>query len=144
MPERSEPVVVEQKYDASRAALWKAITDHKQMIEWFFEDIPEFNAEAGFQTQFDVQAGEQNFRHLWKITEAVAEERIVYDWRYEEFPGVGKVTFEVFEEGNGSRLRVTCQGVETFPQEIPEFSRESCEEGWEYFVQGNLKSYLES
>ena len=77
-----------------------------------------------------------------EITEAVPEQRIVYDWRYKGYPGVGKVTFEVFEEGSGSRLRVTNEGIESFPKDIPEFAPESCKEGWKYLIQGNLKNYL--
>ena len=144
MTESSERIVVEQAFDVSKETVWKAITDHEQMVKWFFDNIPEFKAEAGFETQFDVDAGERNFHHLWKITEAIPEQRIVYDWRYLDFPGAGKVTFEIFEEGDGSRLRVTNEGIESFPQDIPEFARESCEGGWKYFIQGNLKNYLEA
>lgn len=144
MAKSSEPIVVEQTFQVSRETLWKAITDHEQMVKWFFDNIPDFKAEVGFQTQFDVQAGERNFRHLWKIIEATPERKIVYDWRYQDFPGTGKVTFEVFEERGGSRLRVTNEGIESFPQDIPEFAPESCEGGWKYLIQGNLKKYLES
>lgn len=59
-----------------------------------------------------------------------------------DLPGVGKVTFEVFAEGDGARLRVTNEGLESFTLDIPEFSRESCEGGWKYFIQGNLQDYL--
>ena len=143
MIESSEPIIVEQAFGVSKETVWKAITEHDQMVKWFFDDIPEFKAEAGFETQFVVDTGERRFNHLWKILESIPEQKIVYDWRYEEYPGAGKVTFEVFEEGDGSRLRITTDVVESFPQDIPEFSRESCEGGWQYF-QGNLKNYLEA
>ena len=54
------------------------------------------------------------------------------------------MTFEIFEEGEGSRLRVTNEGLESFPQDIPEFTRESCEGGRNHFIQENLKKYLEA
>ena len=114
------------------------------MVQWFFDNIPAFQAEAGFETQFNVDAGERHFYHLWKIIEAIPEHKIVYDWQYQGLPGAGKVTFEIFEDGDGSRIRVTTEGVESFPQDIPEFTRESCEEGWKYFIQENLKNYLEA
>ena len=139
----SEPIIVERAFNVSPGELWEAITDHQQMVAWFFEDIPEFRAEAGFQTQFPVFSGQRQFTHLWKITESVSGSRIVFDWRYAEYPGVGKVTFEVFEDSDGSRLRVTDEVLESFPREVPEFARESCEGGWEYFLQGRLKTYLE-
>ena len=140
----SEPIVIEQVFDVSPADLWKAITDHQQMVQWFFDNIPDFQPEAGFKTHFHVQSGNRDFKHLWTITEADPPRRIVYDWRYEDLPGVGKVTFEVLDHEAGSMLRVSNEGLETFPADIPEFSRESCVGGWEYFIQGNLKNYLES
>ena len=139
----TEPIIVEQSFDASKETVWNAITERGQMIRWFFDNIPEFKAESGFQTQFNVNTGQRDFNHLWKITEAVPGEKIVYDWRYEEYPGAGTVTFELFEEGSSSRLRVTAEGIESFPQDIPEFTRESGQSGWEYFIQGNLKRYLQ-
>ena len=144
MTESSQPIIVEQAFNVSKETVWKAITEHKQMVNWFFDNIPEFKAEVGFETQFNVDAGGRDFLHLWKITESIPEQRIVYDWRYREFPGAGTVTFEIFEEGEGSRLRVTNEGLGSFPQDIPEFTRESCEGGWRYFIQGNLKKYLEA
>lgn len=97
-----QPIVVEQDYGVCKKTLWKAITDHKHMLNWFFDNIPEFKPEVGFETQFNVNSGERDFLHLWKITEVVPEQKIVYDWRYRDLPGEGKVTFEVFEEGDGS------------------------------------------
>lgn len=144
MTESKEPIVVEQSFGDSKETVWKAITEHEQMVRWFFDDIPDFRAEVGFETQFNINAGERDFNHLWKITEAVPNQKLVYDWRYEDYPGAGIVTFELFDEGNGSRLRVTAEGSETFPQDVPEFRRESGVAGWQYFIQGNLKDYLES
>lgn len=144
MNESRRPVIVEQGFDVSGEAVWRAITDRAQMIEWFFEEIPAFKAEVGFTTQFDVDTGERIYRHVWRITEVVPEEKIVIDWRYEAIPGVGTVTFEVRGDGDGTVLRVTNEGLETFPQDIPEFTRESCEGGWKYLIQGNLKNYLDS
>ena len=142
MTESSDPIIVEQAFDVSQESLWQAITQHPQMIKWFFDNIPAFEPVEGFKTEFTVSTGERDFLHLWTIIESIPGSKIVYDWRYKDLPGVGKVTFEVFSEGDGSRLRVTNEGLESFPHEIPEFSRESCVGGWKYFVQGNLQDYL--
>jgi uncharacterized protein YndB with AHSA1/START domain len=143
MTESSQPIVVEQAFNHSKETVWKAITEHDQMVKWFFDNIPEFKAEVGFETQFHVQAGERDFHHFWKITEVIPTQKIVYNWRFEDLPGVGTVTFEIFEEGDRSLLRLTNEGLDSFPQDIPEFARESCEGGWKYFIQQNLKNYLE-
>jgi uncharacterized protein YndB with AHSA1/START domain len=143
MSELLEPIVVEQTFDVSKETVWEAITQRERMIRWFFADIPDFKPEVGFCTQFNVDAGERNFYHLWTITEVVDGEKIVYDWRYKDYAGQGLVTFEIFARGSGSVLRVTTLGIESFPSDIPEFTRDSCEGGWKYFIQGNLKYYLE-
>lgn len=143
MTEPSQPIIVEQAFNVSRESVWKAITEHEQMIQWFFDNIPDFKPEVGFSTQFNVNTGQRDFNHIWTITEAVPLQKIVYDWRYTDLPGAGKITFEVLDEGDGSRLRVINEGLESFPQDIPEFAPESCIGGWKYFIQGNLKNYLE-
>ena len=142
MTESSEPIIVEQSFEVSPSLLWQAITEHSQMIQWFFDNIPEFQPAAGFKTEFNVRAGDRDFHHLWTIIESIPEQKIVYDWRYKDLPGVGKVTFEVFPEANGAKLRLTNEGLDSFPNDIPEFSRDSCQAGWEYFIQGNLQSYV--
>ena len=143
MTESSQPIVVEQAFNVSKETVWKAITERDQMIQWFFGNIPDFKPEVGFTTQFSISTGERDFHHVWTITEVIPSEKIVYDWRYTDLPGVGKVTFKIFDKGDGSLLRVTNEGLESFPSDIPEFARESCVGGWKYFVQGNLKNYLD-
>lgn len=144
MTETPQPIVVEQVFGVSKATVWNAITDHGQMIQWFFDNIPDFQPVVGFRTQFNVNARERDFHHEWTITESIPGKKIVYDWRYTEIPGAAKVTFEIFDQEDGSLLRVTNEGLESFPSNIPEFSPESCLGGWNYFIQGNLKEYLES
>jgi Activator of Hsp90 ATPase homolog 1-like protein len=78
------------------------------------------------------------------IIESVPGRKIVYDWRYRGIPGAGTVSFEISRNGNETVLRVTSQGMDSFPQDVPEFSRESCEGGWKYFIQGNLKRFLDA
>jgi hypothetical protein len=91
-----------------------------------------------------VHSGERDFHHCWRITDVIPLQKIVYDWRYKDFPGAGTVAFEIFGKGDGSLLRVTTEGIDSFPQNIPEFTRESCEGGWKYFIQANLKNYIEA
>ncbi len=143
MDQRAKPIVVEQYFDQPIDRVWNAITERDQMIQWFFDNIPEFRAETGFKTSFDVDSGNRIFRHNWRILEAEAKKRIVYHWSYEDLPGVGKVVFELIEKAGGTLLRLTNTGLDTFPDSLPEFSRESCVAGWEYFIQGNLKKYLD-
>ena len=53
------------------------------------------------------------------------------------------VTWELFERGSGSTLRLTNTGLETVPQDNPLFTRESCEGGWRYFIGERLKGFVD-
>ena len=46
MTDSSPPIVVEQAFNVSKETVWKAITEHDQMIQWFFDNIPEFSRES--------------------------------------------------------------------------------------------------
>ena len=144
MDDRSVPIVVEQQFNQPVYQVWAAITERDKMVSWFFDNIPDFKAEVGFETSFDVHSGNRVFRHLWKIIEVVIPSKIVYHWSYPDFVGEGIVTFNLVEIQNGSLLRLTNEGLHTFPDDIPEFTRESCLGGWKYFINGNLKNYLDS
>ena len=135
-------VIVKQNFEASTEVLWKAITEHHQMILWFFENIPEFEARVGFKTQFLIENEGRKFTHLWEIMEVRPNQKIVYNWKYDEYEGEGLVFFELVENEKGSSLLLTNKWIGEFPQDIPELSRESCLGGWEYFINGRLKEYL--
>ncbi|WP_046745059.1 SRPBCC family protein [Kordia zhangzhouensis] len=136
------PVIVTQRFNQSVETVWKAITDVSHMRQWFFDNIPDFKAQVGFQTKFNVKAPSRDFLHLWTITEVIPQQKIVYNWKYEGLSGDSLVTFQLEETQNGSLLTLTTTVVEDFPEEIPEFARESCLAGWNYFIKEQLLLYL--
>lgn len=144
MSNRSQAIIVEQSFNKPKEEVWSAITDPDRMRKWFFENIPGFIPEVGFETRFNVDAGERQFMHLWRITEVIPFEKIVYNWKYENIEGNALVSFELFEQNPKTLLRLTNLRLETFPPNIPEFSRESCIGGWHYFIKQRLKNYLDS
>jgi uncharacterized protein YndB with AHSA1/START domain len=139
-----EPIIVEQDFTTSIGKVWNAITSFEEMTQWFFENIPSFNSEVGFETQFAVHVEDRTFTHLWKITEVIPEQKIVYNWKYAEYPGDSFVTFELFEDKSHVKLKLSVRIVEDFPDDIPEFKRESGLEGWTYFIRKRLKEYFEN
>lgn len=139
-----QPIVLEQSFYTSLDQLWKSITRVDLMRQWFFDNIPEFSPEVGFKTSFSVRSGERDFVHLWQVTEAVRLRRITCDWRYEGYTGAMRVAFDLLEDRGEIRLRVTATVLEDFPEDIPEFRRENCIGGWEYFINGRLKEFLDS
>lgn len=143
MPMNTDPIVVEQTYNAPIVVVWNAITDKDQMRQWFFETINDFKPEVGFETEFNVECEGQVYPHQWKVTEVVSQRRIVYEWRYGGYPGDSSVTWELSETSGGTTLKLTHKGSETFPQDNPVFSRESGVAGWVYFIRESLGAYLE-
>ena len=137
-----DPIIVEDIFQVSKEMLWAAITEHDQMIQWFFETIKAFEPKIGFETQFIVENEGRTFPHLWKITQVEPYKKISYNWKYEGYVGDSEVSFEISKFENKSKLRVTHQVLESFPQDIPEFQRESCLGGWNYFIKQRLKRYL--
>ena len=136
------PVIVEDVYEVPMEKVWNAITDLNEMKLWFFDNIDEFKPELGSKSNFKVSSGERNFTHLWEVTEVDAPRKIVYKWSYSEYPGDSIVHWELFEEKGKTKLVLTTTVTEDFPDEIPEFKRESCQSGWEYFICHRLVEYL--
>ncbi len=143
MKKNEEPIIVEQTFNTSIDTVWNSITQIDQMRQWYFENIPSFKPEVGFETQFNVQSQDRNFMHLWKVTEVVPKKMIAYNWKYDGIRGNSLVKFELFEENKMTKLRLTHQVLEDFPDDIPEFKRESGLEGWKFFIRKSLKEFLE-
>ena len=137
------PVVVEQTYPVSADRVWNAITVLDEMRRWYFEAIPAFEPVVGFETTFNVHHEGRDFPHRWKISKVEPGKLIEYNWKCDGYEGDSFVSFELFREGTGTRLRLTQRVIEDFSEDIEAFSRESCTAGWSYFIQNALKAYLE-
>jgi uncharacterized protein YndB with AHSA1/START domain len=138
------PFIIERTFHAPVATVWLALTDAEQMKQWYF-DIPGFKPEAGFTFQFYGQGKDcEQYLHLCQVTEVIPEQKLTHSWRYDGYDGISYVTFELFAEGNTTRLRLTHAGLETFPVTATNaFAKESFAEGWTYLVGTALKEYLE-
>ena len=137
----TEPLVVERTFEAPVALVWRAITMKEDMRRWYF-DLKEFRPEAGFEFQFVVEHGGNRYDHRCKVTEVVPQKKIAYTWRYEGHEGDSLVTFELFAEGDKTKLKLTHEGLETFPK-LPSFARKNFVQGWTMFIGTSLKDYAE-
>lgn len=138
-------IQVQEQYPCSAQRLWKAISVHEEMIQWYFENIPHFEAVPGSRTAFEVQSGERTFTHIWKVLAVDPKRLLSYSWEYDEYPGMAEVSFVLEElDENSCRLKLSFTGLESFPQDVPEFTKESCTAGWKYFLTEKLLSYIKS
>lgn len=138
-----EPFVIERTYNSLIETVWKAISDKDEMKKWYF-DLPDFKPEVGFEFQF-IASDDQSkkYLHLCKVTEVIAVKKLTYSWRYDGYEGNSFVSFELFEEGNKTRLKLTHAGLETFPASNPDFAKENFVAGWTHIIGTSLKDFLE-
>ena len=137
------PYVIERTYNANIAKVWKALTNKDDMKLWYF-DLPEFKPEVGFEFQFKGGKDENHqYLHLCKVTDVVPGKKLTYSWRYDGYEGNSFVTFELFTEGDKTRLILTHAGLESFPTSEPDFAKENFVEGWTYILGTSLKEFAE-
>ena len=136
----NKPIIVERKYNAPISKVWKAITDKEEMKQWYF-DLAEFQPELGFKFQFIGGTEDNQYLHLCEIIEVIPKKKLTYSWRYDGYEGNSFVTFELFEEGDETRLKLTHRGLESFPNN-PDFARKNFEMGWDQIINTSLKEYL--
>ena len=139
---KNEPFVIERTYSAPSDKVWQAITDHRQMKQWYF-DLPDFKAEPGFEFRFDGGPDGRIYTHLCKVIEVIPGKKLTYSWRYEGYEGNSFVTFELFPEGDKTRLRLTHEGLETLAAQHADFAKKNFEMGWTDIIGSLLKKHLE-
>ena len=138
----AEEIVIERTFNAPIERVWSALTDVEQMREWYF-DLKEFRPEVGFEFEFVVEHEGTTYHHLCKIIEVIPQKKIAYTWRYKGAPGDSLVTFELFVEGDKTRLTLTHTGIESFPKP-PAYARKNFEAGWTELVGASLKKFVET
>ena len=140
--ELAEAVVLERSFNAPAVRVWKALTDADEMRIWYF-DLKEFKPEVGFEFEFTVEHEGMTYHHLCKVTEVIPQKKLAYIWRYQGHEGDSLVTFELFADGDKTRLRLTHEGLERFPK-LSAFARKRFMEGWTQIIGSSLKNFLET
>lgn len=139
----AEPIIVERVFDTSVSKIWSAITDKDEMRAWYF-NLTEFQAEPGFKFQFTGGPSEDTqYVHLCEVTEVIPQKKLTYSWRYEGYEGNSFVTFELFDQGDCTLLKLTHEGLDTFPDN-PDFAINNFVKGWNHIIHTSLKGYLET
>ena len=139
----NQAIVLQRLFNASCSKVWKAITDKNEMKSWYF-DLFDFKPEVGFKFQFsggpspDVQ-----YLHLCEVTQVIEEKKLTYSWRYDGYPGISFVTFELEPQGIKTLLTLTHRGLESFPEDKTDFAKHNFEQGWDHIINTALKGYLE-
>lgn len=140
---QNKPLVVERIYNAAPGKVWQAITDAGLMRQWYFPDIDDFRPEVGFRFSFSGNSDCGEYIHDCVVTEVEPGSKITYSWSYRDYPGMSYVTWDLYPDDEGTLLVLTHKGLETFPQDLRDFTRESFTGGWDHFVNKALPEFLE-
>jgi len=139
-----KPIILEKTFKTTPTKLWNALTDNKEMKHWYF-NLEDFRAEVGFQFQFSGgPSPDKQYLHLCEVTEVIPEQKLTYSWKYKGYAGISFVSFELFPDGENTKLKLTHEGLESFPNENADFARHNFEEGWDSIINESLQKYLEN
>ena len=136
-----EPFVIERTYNAPVEKVWQALTNRDLMKQWYF-GIAEFKPEPGFEFQFEGGTKENVYVHLCKIIEVIPNKKLSYSWTYKGYDGYSVVTFELFPENGKTKLKLSHEGLETFPV-MKDFAKENFVMGWTQIIGTSLKNFVE-
>lgn len=139
-PPLGEPLVKEVLLDAPASRVWEALTEKDQLKQWCF-DMKAFRADEGFEFEFYGEKEGVRFLHLCKVLEVVPGRKMKWLWTYEGVPGKTYVSFELFPQGNQTKLRLTHEGLETLPQD-QNYGKGNFVEGWNMILGKLLPEFL--
>lgn len=134
--------VMEKTYPADAEKVWKSLTDPREMRHWYF-NLPGFKPEVGYQFEFTGGTDDIQYRHFCEVTEAIPAKLLSYTWRYEDIPADSHVRFEIYPEGNSTRVRMTHSGIDSFAKFNPDLHPKNFEEGWKDIMGRMLWEHLE-
>jgi uncharacterized protein YndB with AHSA1/START domain len=136
----TEPVVKEVSLDAPVSRVWKALTNKNELKQWCF-DMNAFEPKAGFEFQFYGEKDGHKFLHLCKVLEAEPQKKMKWLWSYQGVPGDTYVSFELFPQGNQTKLILTHEGLEKLPQD-ENYAKENFIGGWNMILGELLPKFL--
>jgi len=134
------PFIIERILNAPINKVWQALTETDKMKVWYFPQLKEFQPVVGFE--FDFSNDGSPYRKEWKVTAVEDGRKLAHSWAYKGYSGTSEVTFELFEEGDKTKILLTHTGLESFPAD-PHFARQRFVDGWTTIIGTNLKNYVE-
>ena len=136
------PLVKETLIKSTPDKVWSALTDPEKVKQWFMDPIG-FKPEVGNEFTMTATNKGKEYLHLCEVMEVIPEKKLMYSWKYKDTPGESFVTFELSAEGDKTRLKLTHEGLETFPQDSDDYARKNFDAGWTHFIEKTIKEFVE-
>jgi uncharacterized protein YndB with AHSA1/START domain len=141
---KKQTYTTERIFKTTIKAVWRALTEKDLMKQWYF-DLPDFKAEVGFTFEFTGgKEGGVQYLHHCEIIEVVPGQKLTHTWCYSGYAGISYLTFELFDAGENTKLKVTHSGIENFAADVKDFAFENFETGWDHIINISLKNFLET
>ncbi|HEX4774066.1 MAG TPA: SRPBCC domain-containing protein [Candidatus Saccharimonadales bacterium] len=137
----AKSLTIEREIKAPVGRVWRALTAINELKQWL-SFFPDFKAEVGFKTEFDLGPdAEHQYHHHVEVLEVIEGRKLIYTWDYGGMSTGSSVTFELFEEGETTRLVLTVQ-IDHIPHDQIDFLKNATS-GWNYTAD-SLKQFVES
>lgn len=119
-------------------AVFKALTDEKELTKWFPDQV-KLEPKAGGMMQFKFfEDGKENHRVEGKVLEVIPNKKISYSWKNTSDPDFPKTTVTWTLEDMGGKTKVTMVHAGFDPKS--EWHRLHSM-GWSYFIEERLVQY---
>ncbi|HCO67355.1 MAG TPA: SRPBCC domain-containing protein [Dysgonomonas sp.] len=141
--DNKEFVFIEQEFNAPIDKVWKAITFAEELEHWFFE-IDEFELKQGFVFTFYEGGEEEKYLHICRILEIMTLAKLSYSWKYQDIDGNSTVSFYLNKQDEKTLLKLVHEGINSFRNEKPDFTKEYFEKKWNNLINYSLKEFIEN
>lgn len=137
---KAEPIVVERVLNAPIAKVWQALTQKEQM-KWYC-DPDDFKLEVGFRFMFYGNPKAKTWATSCQVIAFDPLKQLDISWSFDDYPGISLVSWQLFAEGDKTRLKLTHSGLENIPAEAKDLKWEEFLSGWEHYIDTALTNYL--
>ena len=111
------------------------------MEKWHFS-FEEANPEDRVGNESEGRSDDNEWLHICEVTEFIEEKKLQYSWRYDGYPGISYVTFELFDMGDKTRLKLTHDGIESF-EDNKILTTANFEKSWNKILDSAMKRFVE-
>ena len=137
-----EPIMVNCLYDSTMEKVWNALSQEAELKLWYFP-VQNYEFEVGKEFTFYESGDSQYFLHKCQFRKIVPGQLIEYTWAHPNHSkGISVVKWELWQEGDKTRVTLTHDGVENFADAGEAFARANYEIGWDAIVKNMLRNYL--
>ncbi|RZM29061.1 MAG: SRPBCC domain-containing protein [Pedobacter sp.] len=106
------PFVIDHLYNAPIDKVWQTLSNEDSMKEWYFSQLESFEPVVGYDFLFSNDGSP--YQKARRVTKVVDAQLLAHSWIYKDHPGSSEVPFELFADGERTRLKLTHTRLDSF------------------------------